>query len=176
LFLVKRYYCVTLTTHIYVYNKCLVWKTLNVLMVRIICIAFKLMLKKHNTNKRRKQSRSSWEYNMPSALIQCNFSPIPRYMTHISLSLNCSKLFVSCVYEFPLCTNHTFIAILLAFLSHSAKKQNFYSLQTDLYLSCPYSMYKCYTTAATNSLKLFSRIVATVENKTRFVIFKYIPV
>lgn len=30
---------------------------------------------------------------MPSALIQYNFSPIPRYMTHISLSLNCSKLF-----------------------------------------------------------------------------------
>jgi len=139
----------------------IVWKTLNVLMVRIMCIAFKFMLKKHNTNKRIKQSRSSWEYNMPSALIPYNFSPILRYTTHISLSLNCSKLFVSCVYEFPLSTNHTFIAIPLAFLSHLVKKQNFYFLETYLYLSCPYSMYICYS-AATNSLKLFSRIVGTV--------------
>lgn len=58
-----------------------------------ILFVFKFMLIKYNVNKRKKQSRSSWEYNMPSALIQYNFSPIPRCMTHISLSLNCSKLF-----------------------------------------------------------------------------------
>jgi len=109
-------------------------------MASIIFIVFKFMLKKYNANKRRKQSRSSREYNMPSALIQYNFSPIQRYMTHISLSLNCSKLFFR-VYEFPLCTNHTFVGIPLAFPSHSVKKQNFYILETDLYLSCPYSIY-----------------------------------
>jgi len=140
-------------------------------MARIIFIVFKFVLKKYNdVNKRRKLSWSSWEYNMPSALIQYNFSPIPRCMTHISLSLNCSKLFFF-VYMSFLYVRITLSSQYPWNSLHSVKKQNFYFSETDLYLSCPYTLYILTSFCCHEFSKIIqSHIFATVKNKTRFCI------
>lgn len=78
------------------YVKLLQRKTLNILTVyNIHCFTFKGKVQ-WSQNKKIKNCRSHHEnimYQVP--LFSVTFSPILRCMTHISLSLNCSKLFLA---------------------------------------------------------------------------------